>query len=247
MTLPSTTSNTMATSPLSVSMVAPWNATMFVCLTRRKSRISLQKDSTRRTWSLPPSTRGSLIATGVPRKRPQTTAPKPPLPRKIGGETISRSSLLKNQCSWMPTLTTDFRAFPSGSATSPPRRMQSRSMSLKIFSVAAADGAMLGAASSASSGAAVPGSAATTSVFTFGRCSIWLMPTTNCVRRPSTWTTTNWTLRLAKGSSSVEGVDWSSPVSAALRAAAAKLSLSPSAMKSAKLRPNIAWPKKASN
>mmetsp|Transcript_70440 Transcript_70440/g.204286 ORF Transcript_70440/g.204286 Transcript_70440/m.204286 type:complete len:213 (-) Transcript_70440:1102-1740(-) len=181
---PSTNSKIMASSPLAGSMRAPWSATIQACRTRRNSRNSLLKEASSRAPFRTVFLRGTLIATGNPRKWPMTTTPKPPQPQTTVGHKSSSSAVPTSQCSRTPIST--MCSSPARIEASPGafRPANKRSTSAKTCSVLATEGAMVprphseGTArhsSNTPSSKMVPRSSARPP--SVGKCSTWLIPT----------------------------------------------------------------------
>mmetsp|Transcript_25936 Transcript_25936/g.82378 ORF Transcript_25936/g.82378 Transcript_25936/m.82378 type:complete len:213 (+) Transcript_25936:1299-1937(+) len=84
MVTPWTSSRTTAIRRSSGTMIAPWVVTMFGCLRRRRTRISLHRSGSR-TAASSNSPRGVFTATYIPQKMPLDTSPKLPEPRLLLG------------------------------------------------------------------------------------------------------------------------------------------------------------------
>mmetsp|Transcript_25369 Transcript_25369/g.73200 ORF Transcript_25369/g.73200 Transcript_25369/m.73200 type:complete len:269 (+) Transcript_25369:841-1647(+) len=205
---PSTRSQIVASSPLSGSMVAPRKGTMFGCRTRRRSRISLHNVAVSFGLKRARSGRGSLMAAGVPRKRPIMTMPKPPSPHTTTGRKMWISDELTSQCSRTPISAMCSKpARIEGSAMSG-LCAQTRSMSRKTHSVSGLEVALLTRPNSdatvftSSSGAKTASSAmvprsSTSRTSVFGTSSTWLTPSNTSVSGPLTATTANCTRSVA--------------------------------------------------
>mmetsp|Transcript_57512 Transcript_57512/g.171163 ORF Transcript_57512/g.171163 Transcript_57512/m.171163 type:complete len:213 (-) Transcript_57512:674-1312(-) len=85
MVTPWTSSRTTAIRRSSGTMIAPWVVTMFGCLKRRSTRISLHRSGSR-TAASSNSPRGVFTATYIPQKMPLATSPKLPEPRLLLGK-----------------------------------------------------------------------------------------------------------------------------------------------------------------
>mmetsp|Transcript_119551 Transcript_119551/g.343451 ORF Transcript_119551/g.343451 Transcript_119551/m.343451 type:complete len:274 (-) Transcript_119551:1070-1891(-) len=135
MVWPSTYSNSIANSALVGSMTAAWNATMCAWRMRRRSRNSLHKEAKFFVPSFSASKLGALIATAEPRKRPNSTQPKPPTPSTTGGLVMETSAVATIQCSRAPMSASCWKDFCSSFLLASTFPLASRSMSPKICSV----------------------------------------------------------------------------------------------------------------
>mmetsp|Transcript_25795 Transcript_25795/g.74484 ORF Transcript_25795/g.74484 Transcript_25795/m.74484 type:complete len:477 (-) Transcript_25795:205-1635(-) len=248
---------------------------MWGCRTRRRSRSSLHKEATVRKRFFELAVRGAFTATGVPRRRPTATKPKPPRPNRTLGVKISTSLLGTSQCSRTPMSTMDRRNFsisaPGASSLLRARRCTSpktRAVVTESATLTVSDshqdlGGMLPLAAPPPGPASRPperdtGSAATAASSgrlhmveanggsCFSSCSTWLTPMRKKDSAPPAQTTATCVRIVAKATSKAAGIDCTSNVSFAEFSSAENLPRSASARNISKPLPCIGVPKKAS-